>query len=176
MWKKVVHLTKGLGKDGLVHLKYTYRYKSQFGEPNDEWLDAIEATCNEILGNYMKKEHEALTTAFGARGKRRLNRVFDAIHFVYLDYCFPVPSKGHKRKSALKSPSAAPKKKKVKVLAKQPKSYYEERAAVLPTLVTSVKEVTIAAAPADEPKVESPKVQLLVSTKVMVDVFSVCFY
>jgi hypothetical protein len=28
MWKKVVHLTKGLGKDGLVHLKYTYRYKS----------------------------------------------------------------------------------------------------------------------------------------------------
>lgn len=47
---------------------------------------------------------------------------------------------------------------------------------MLPTLVTSVKEVTIAAAPADEPKVESPKVQLLVSTKVMVDVFSVCFY
>lgn len=81
-------------------------------------MDAIEATCNEILGNYMKKEHEALTTAFGAQGKRRLNRVFDAIHFVYLDYCFPVPSKGHKRKSALKSPSAAPKQKKVKVLAK----------------------------------------------------------
>jgi hypothetical protein len=34
------------------------------------------------------KEDESLTTAFGARGKRRLNRVFDAISFIYLDYSF----------------------------------------------------------------------------------------
>lgn len=60
----------------------------------------------------MKKEDETLTTAFGARGNWRPNRVFDAIRFVYPDYCFLlVPSKGHKRKSVMKSLSAAPKQK-----------------------------------------------------------------
>jgi hypothetical protein len=38
---------------------------------------------------YTKAEDEAMNTAFGARGKRRLNRVFDVIGFVYLDYNFP---------------------------------------------------------------------------------------
>jgi hypothetical protein len=47
-------------------------------------MDVIKATCNEILGNYTKKEDEALTTAFGAWGKRRHNRVFYAIHFYIL--------------------------------------------------------------------------------------------
>jgi hypothetical protein len=55
-------------------------------EPCDEWLDGIEAKCNEILWNYVKKEDESLTVAFGAQGKRRLNRVFDAIGFFYPDY------------------------------------------------------------------------------------------
>jgi hypothetical protein len=32
-------------------------------------------------------EDEAMTTAFGARGKKRLTRVFDVIGFVYPDYC-----------------------------------------------------------------------------------------
>jgi hypothetical protein len=27
--------------------------------------------------------------AFGARGKKRLDRVFDIIGFIYPDYCFP---------------------------------------------------------------------------------------
>jgi hypothetical protein len=36
----------------------------------------------------MKAEDEVMNTAFGARGKRRLNRVFDVIEFVYPDYCF----------------------------------------------------------------------------------------
>jgi hypothetical protein len=31
-------------QNGLVYLKYTFRYRSQFDEPNDDWLDAIEAT------------------------------------------------------------------------------------------------------------------------------------
>jgi hypothetical protein len=30
-------------KSSLVHLKYSYRYRNQFGEPNNDWLDAIEA-------------------------------------------------------------------------------------------------------------------------------------
>jgi hypothetical protein len=67
------------GKSSLVHLKYTYRYRNQFGEPDDDWLDAIEATSDELLGTYMKAEDEAMYVSFVARGKQRLNKVFDAI-------------------------------------------------------------------------------------------------
>jgi frataxin-like iron-binding protein CyaY len=66
----------------LVYLRYTFRYRSQFDEPNDDWLDAIEATIDELLRVYLKAKDEAMTIAFGARGKRRLNRVFDIIGFV----------------------------------------------------------------------------------------------
>ena len=41
--------------------------------------------CNEILGNYMKKD-QLMTAAFGTREKRRLNRVMDALNFEYRDY------------------------------------------------------------------------------------------
>jgi hypothetical protein len=42
--------------------------------------------CNEILGNYTRKEDQLMTAAFGARPKRRLNRVMDALNFEYPDY------------------------------------------------------------------------------------------
>jgi hypothetical protein len=51
-----------------------------------EWLDTIEVMCNEILGNYSKKEDQLMTTAFGTRPKRRMNRVMDALNFDYPDY------------------------------------------------------------------------------------------
>jgi hypothetical protein len=41
--------------------------------------------CNEILGNYTKKEDQLMTAAFGTRPKRRLNRVMDALNFEYPD-------------------------------------------------------------------------------------------
>ena len=46
----------------------------------------IETMCNKILGNYTKKEDQLMTTAFGTRPKRRLNRVMDALNFEYPDY------------------------------------------------------------------------------------------
>jgi hypothetical protein len=46
----------------------------------------IEAMCNEILGNYTKKEDQLMTAAFGTRPKRRLNRVMDALNFEYPDF------------------------------------------------------------------------------------------
>jgi hypothetical protein len=46
----------------------------------------IETMCNEILGNYTKKEDQLMTAAFGTRSKRRLNRVMDALNFEYRDY------------------------------------------------------------------------------------------
>jgi hypothetical protein len=74
-------------KEGeLVRLPYQFKFKKHFKEPFQEWLDTIEVMCNEILGNYTKKEDELMTVAFGSRPKRRLNRVMDALHFEYLDY------------------------------------------------------------------------------------------
>jgi hypothetical protein len=46
----------------------------------------IEAMCNEILGNYTKKEDQLMMAAFGTRPKRRLNRVMDALKFEYPEY------------------------------------------------------------------------------------------
>jgi hypothetical protein len=79
----------GSSEGGLVYLKYTFKYRSQFDEPNADWLYAIEATINELLGAYSRARDEAMTMTFGGRGKKRLNRVFDVIGFVYPDYCYP---------------------------------------------------------------------------------------
>jgi hypothetical protein len=88
-WKMPKKTAAGSSEGGLVYLRYTYCYRSQFDEPNDDWLEAVDATNDELLGAYSKTEDEAMTTAFGARDKRRLNRVFDVIRFFYPDYCFP---------------------------------------------------------------------------------------
>jgi hypothetical protein len=94
---------------GLVYLRYTYSYRSQFDEPNDDWLEAVEATSDELLGAYSKAEDEAMNTAFGARGRRRLNRVFYVIGFFYPNYCFPARKQGSKRKIATTSSSVTSK-------------------------------------------------------------------
>jgi hypothetical protein len=78
---------KGEKKKGeLVRLPYYYKFKKHFKVPCQEWLDTIEVMCNEILGNYSKKEDQLMTAAFGTRPKRRLNRVMDALNFEYPDY------------------------------------------------------------------------------------------
>jgi hypothetical protein len=53
-------------KDELVRLPYRFKFKKQFKEPYEEWLDTIEVMCNEILGNYTRKEDQLMTAAFGA--------------------------------------------------------------------------------------------------------------
>jgi hypothetical protein len=73
----------------------------------------------EILGNYSKKEDQLMTTAFGTRPKRRLNRVLDAIGFEYPDYeRLDKGAKGQKRKrvasTLIKDDEDQPKKKKEK--------------------------------------------------------------
>jgi hypothetical protein len=70
----------------LVRLPYRFKFEKQFKEPCQEWLEMIETMCNEILGNYTKKEDLLMTAAFGTRPKRRLNRVMDALNFEYPDY------------------------------------------------------------------------------------------
>jgi hypothetical protein len=71
---------------GLVRLKYIFRFREKFDEPDDDWLKCIEATSDDLLGTYSRAEDDALSAAFGGQGKKRLNRVFDAIGFVYPDY------------------------------------------------------------------------------------------
>jgi hypothetical protein len=60
----------GSSEGDLVYLKYTFKYRSQFDEPNDDWLDAIEATSDELLGAYLRDEDDAMKTAFGVEAKR----------------------------------------------------------------------------------------------------------
>jgi hypothetical protein len=112
---------------GLVRLKYTFRFGDQFIEPDDDWLKCVENTSDELLGAYSKSEDNALSVAFESRKKKRLNRVFDAIGFVYPDYWYP--PRGQKRKGATSGKDVAsaasskpvPKRKKVKVLTHQPR-------------------------------------------------------
>jgi hypothetical protein len=73
-------------KNELVRLPYHFKFKKHFKEPCQEWLDTIEVMCNEILGNYTKKEDQLMTAAFGTRPKRRLNRVMNTLKFEYPDY------------------------------------------------------------------------------------------
>jgi hypothetical protein len=73
-------------KNELVRLPYRFKFEKQFKVPCQGWLEMIEAMCNEILGNYTKKEDQLMTATFGTRPKRRLNRVMDALNFEYLDY------------------------------------------------------------------------------------------
>jgi hypothetical protein len=73
-------------KNELVRLPYHFKFMKHFKEPCQEWLDTIEVMCNEILGNYTKKEDQLMTASFGTRPKRRLNRVMDALNFEYPDY------------------------------------------------------------------------------------------
>jgi hypothetical protein len=121
-WEMPKETTTDSSNGGLVRLKYTIRFKEKFDESNDNWLKCIEATSDELLGAYSKAEDIALSAAFGGRGKKILNRVFDAIGFIYPDYRYPLRGQEKKRKiAALIIPSEPmPKSKKVKVLTHRP--------------------------------------------------------
>jgi hypothetical protein len=158
----------------LVWLKYTFRYGDKFDEPNDDRLKCIEVTSDELLGSYSKAEDNALSTAFGSREKKRLNRVFDAIGFVYPDYCYPLRGQGKKRKAAALAASAEPvpkaASKKMKVLTHRPR-YIEP--AVVPEFggeafsAAESRETAPSMQRAEEPAI-MPKAPLveLVETKV----------
>jgi hypothetical protein len=84
------------------------------------------------LGAYMKAKDEAMNTAFGARGKRRLNKVFDVIGFIYPDYCFFIQKQGTKMKIATMTSFAMLKPKRAEVLTHRPKLHSLEKVVALP--------------------------------------------
>jgi hypothetical protein len=71
-------------------LPFEFKEQASFWAPSLGWLKFIDSRCNEIVGNYLVKEDEAMTSAFRTRGKRRLNRIMDALGFEYPDYLKPI--------------------------------------------------------------------------------------
>jgi hypothetical protein len=59
---------------GLVRLKYTFRFREKFDEPDDDWLKCIEATSDELLGTYSKAEDDALSATFGGQGEEKIEQ------------------------------------------------------------------------------------------------------
>jgi hypothetical protein len=175
---------------GLVKLKYTFKYGDKFVEPDDDWLKSIEAISDELLGSYSKAEDTALSAAFGGRKKKRLNRVFDAIGFVYPNYRYPIQGQKRKDTSSAKEVASAapseptPKRKKMKVLTHRPR--YIEPATVLEFVgetssATEAKELTLlsniegpAKMPAmekiEEPRAEETKTSEILSPSARIEV------
>jgi hypothetical protein len=124
-WEMPQETIKETDEGGLVRLKYTFKFGDKFVEPDDDWLKNIENVSDELLGVYSKAEDTALSAAFGGRKKKRLNRVFDAIGFVYPDYHYPVRGQKRKNTSSPKETTSAapsepaPKRRRVKVLTHQ---------------------------------------------------------
>jgi hypothetical protein len=150
---------------GLVRLKYTFRFEDK----------CIEATSDELLGAYSKTEDNALSAAFGGPNQKRLNKVFDAIGFVYPDYYYSLRGQGVKRKIAASGKVAAsaitvePKGKKMKVLTHRPR-YIEP--AMIPEFgegassAAETKETVPSAQSTEEPAVMSKLLSVkLVETK-----------
>jgi hypothetical protein len=166
-WEMLKETVTKSSEGDLVWLKYTFRYGDKFDEPNDDWLKCIEATSDELFGSYSKAEDNALSTTFEGRGKKRLNRVFDAIGFVYPDYRYPLRGQGKKRKAATSATpdEPVPKGKKLKVLTHRPR-YIEPT--VVPefggeTSATESREPTPPAQKAEEPAImpKAPSVELV---------------
>jgi hypothetical protein len=131
-----------------------------------------------------------LSAAFGGRKKKRLNRVFEAIGFVYPDYHYP--ARGQKRKSATSAQETAsaapsepaPKRQRVKVLTHRPR--YIEPATVSefagetssatdikePTSVSKIEEKTEApsAEKAEKPRTEGTKILEILSPSANIEI------
>ena len=140
---------KGEKKEGdLVRLPYHFKFKKYFKKPCQEWLDTVEVMCNEILGNYSKKEDQLMTAAFGTRPKRRLNRVLDALGFEYPDYAqLNKDAEGQRRKreaEALnKDEEQPPKKKKIvkRKISTPKRKLSEEEGTPTPPSTSDVEEI-----------------------------------
>jgi hypothetical protein len=156
-WEMPQETKKEADKGGLIRLKYTFKFGDKFVEPDDDWLKSIENLSDELLGVYSKAEDTALSAAFGGRKKKRLNRVFDAIGFVYPDYQYP--TRGQKRKSATSAQETAsaapsepaPKRQRVKVLTHRPR-YIEP--ATVPEFADETSSATEIKEPTSVPKIE----------------------
>jgi hypothetical protein len=141
-------------KHELVRLAYCFKFEKHFKKPCKEWLDMIETMCNEILGNYAKKEDQLMTAAFGTRSKRRLNRVMDALKLEYPYYeKLDKGAEGVKRKRivSILSRQAARMIKEDEKASKKRKSILEPKAVVLKKRKAETPEPKITEATEETP-------------------------
>jgi hypothetical protein len=139
----------GSKKHELVRLPYHFKFEKEFKKPCEEWLEMIETMCNEILGNYTKKEDQLMTVAFGTWPKRRLNRVMDALNFEYPDYeRFDKGAKGLKRKRIVSILN-----RQVVRLVKEDKNILKKAKSTAESKVTVSKKRKLDMTPSVEPKV-----------------------
>jgi hypothetical protein len=119
-------------KHELVRLPYRFKFEKEFKKPCQEWLEMIETMCNEILGNYTRKEDQLMTATFGTQPKRRLNRVMDALNFEYPNYeRFDKGAEGkRKRVVSILNKQAARLVKEGENISKKAKSALELKAAI----------------------------------------------
>jgi hypothetical protein len=156
-WEIPKETVKETDEGGLIRLKYTFKYGDKFVELDDDWLKSIENVSDELLGAYSKAENTALSAAFGGRKKKRLNRVFDAIGFIYPDYYYPMRGQKRKNTSPAKDTASAapgepaPKRKKVKVLTHPPRCI---EPAIVPEFIGEASSATEAREPTTAPKSE----------------------
>jgi hypothetical protein len=138
------------GRYELVRLPYRFKFEKQFKKPCKEWLEMIETMCNEMLGNYTKKEDQLMTADFGTRPKQRLNRVMDALNFEYPDY--EKPDKGvegvkRKRTVSILNRQAARLVKEDEIFLKKTKTALEPKA-------TISKKRKLGTTPSSGPKID----------------------
>jgi hypothetical protein len=53
-WEMPKEAAAASSQNGLIYPKYTFWFRDRFDEPNDDWLDVIEATSDELLGAYSR--------------------------------------------------------------------------------------------------------------------------
>jgi hypothetical protein len=156
-WEMPKETVKETDEGGLIRLKYTFKYGDKFVEPDDDWLKSIENVSDELLGAYSKAENTALSAAFGGRKKKRLNRVFDAIRFIYPYYYYPMRGQKRKNTSPAKDIAStapgepAPKRKKVKKFTHPPRCI---EPAIVPEFIGEASSATEAREPTTAPKFE----------------------
>jgi hypothetical protein len=186
-WEMPKETIKESDEGGLVRLKYTFKNGDKFVEPDDDWLKSIEILSDELLGAYSKAENTALSAAFGGRKKKRLNRVFDAVGFIYPDYHYPVLGRKRKNTSPVAKATTsatsepAPERKKMKVLTHRARfiepaivpefigevSLASE--ATEPAPVPKIQEKTEAPSVVEKPKIEGPKTSEILSPSANVE-------
>jgi hypothetical protein len=75
-WEMSKETTAESSEGGLVRLKYNFRYREKFDEPNDDWLKCIEATSNELLGTYTRAEDDAFVLSLRGSGQEKIEQGF----------------------------------------------------------------------------------------------------
>jgi hypothetical protein len=88
----------------LVTLAFKFKEQASYKAPYTWWLKLIETKSNKIVGNYLAKEHEDMSSNFRNRAKLRLNRLMNAIGVEYPNYSKLVASTEvvEKRKGGIK--------------------------------------------------------------------------